>query len=130
MACGSSSPDQGLNMGPLHWEHGVLATGSPGKSLPWCPRLDYFISSSPLPTPLLLVVTWRCHQTWQCLQEFVQKLHSTPTPSSTWVSTMPLRGICLFPERHCVSTWVAGSSIPHLPLKLAHRSRSTKFCDL
>ena len=26
-------PDQGLSLGPLHWEHGVLATGPPGKSL-------------------------------------------------------------------------------------------------
>ena len=26
-------PDQGLNQGPLDWEHGVLATGSPEKSL-------------------------------------------------------------------------------------------------
>ena len=26
-------PDQGLNLGPLHWERGVLATGPPGKSL-------------------------------------------------------------------------------------------------
>ena len=25
--------DQGLNRGPLHWEHGVLATGPPGKFL-------------------------------------------------------------------------------------------------
>ena len=25
-------PDQGLNPGPLNWERGVLATGSPGKS--------------------------------------------------------------------------------------------------
>ena len=24
--------DQGLNKGPLHWKHGVLATGPPGKS--------------------------------------------------------------------------------------------------
>ena len=28
-----SIPDQGLNPGPLHWEHGVLATGLPGKFL-------------------------------------------------------------------------------------------------
>ena len=27
-----SSSLQGLNPGPLHWEHGVLATGPPGKS--------------------------------------------------------------------------------------------------
>ena len=25
-------PDQELNLGPLHWEHGVLATEPPGKS--------------------------------------------------------------------------------------------------
>ena len=25
-------PDQGLNLSPLHWEHGVLATGPRGKS--------------------------------------------------------------------------------------------------
>ncbi|XP_059781364.1 rho GTPase-activating protein SYDE2 isoform X6 [Balaenoptera ricei] len=30
-------PDQGSNPGPLHWEHGVSATGPPGKSL-------YFLS--------------------------------------------------------------------------------------
>ena len=24
-------PDQGLNLGLLHWEHGVLATEAPGK---------------------------------------------------------------------------------------------------
>ena len=26
-------PDQRSKLGPLHWEHGVLATGPPGKSL-------------------------------------------------------------------------------------------------
>ena len=25
-------PDQGLNLHPLHWEHGVLTTGQQGKS--------------------------------------------------------------------------------------------------
>ena len=28
----AQSPDQGLNLGPLHWDCGVLATGPPGKS--------------------------------------------------------------------------------------------------
>ena len=32
VACGIWFLDQGLNLGPLHWEHGVLATGLPGKS--------------------------------------------------------------------------------------------------
>ena len=31
-ACGIQFPDQGSNPGPLHWEHRVLITGSPGKS--------------------------------------------------------------------------------------------------
>ena len=38
MACGIYFPDQGSNLGPLHWEHGVLATGPPGK----CPNRTYF----------------------------------------------------------------------------------------
>ena len=33
VAGGILFPDQERNLGPLHWEHGVLATGSPGKSL-------------------------------------------------------------------------------------------------
>ena len=34
LSCGTQDlvPDQGLNLGSLHWEHGVLATGPPGKS--------------------------------------------------------------------------------------------------
>ena len=30
---GIQFPDQGSNLGTLHWESGVLATGPPGKSL-------------------------------------------------------------------------------------------------
>ena len=33
VACGTQFPDQEWNLGPLHWEHRVLATGSPEKSL-------------------------------------------------------------------------------------------------
>ena len=33
-ACGIQFPDQGLNLGPLLWQHRVLATGPPGK----CPK--------------------------------------------------------------------------------------------
>ena len=33
VACGVWFPEQGLNPGPLPWEHGVLATGPPAKSL-------------------------------------------------------------------------------------------------
>ena len=30
---GSQFPDQGSNLRPLQWKHGVLTTGPPGKSL-------------------------------------------------------------------------------------------------
>ena len=40
VACGIQFPDQGLNLGPLHWEHGVLATGPPGKTH----QPDYFFN--------------------------------------------------------------------------------------
>ena len=36
LSCGMQNlqfPNQGLNLGPLHWEDGVLATGPPGMSL-------------------------------------------------------------------------------------------------
>ena len=32
---GCQAPNQGLNWNPLHWEHGVSATGPPGKSPFW-----------------------------------------------------------------------------------------------
>ena len=33
MPAGTYFPDQGSTLGPLHWEHGVLPIGPPGKSL-------------------------------------------------------------------------------------------------
>ena len=33
VACGIWFPEQGLNLDPLQWEHRVLATGPPGKSM-------------------------------------------------------------------------------------------------
>ena len=38
VAYGIQFPDQGLNVGSLHWEFRVLATGPPGKSLQVCQR--------------------------------------------------------------------------------------------
>ena len=38
---GQAVPDLGLNPGPLHWEHGVLATGPPGKSQEFCLLIKY-----------------------------------------------------------------------------------------
>ena len=33
-ACRIWFPEQGLDLGPLHWKRGFLATGPPGKSQP------------------------------------------------------------------------------------------------
>ena len=46
-AWGIQFPDQGLNPGPLHWEHRVLATGPPEKSL------IFFLKYSVFLTPVL-----------------------------------------------------------------------------
>ena len=35
-------PEQGLNLGHLHWDHGVLATGPPGKSLSFFVSVNAF----------------------------------------------------------------------------------------
>ena len=37
-------PDQGSNLGPLHWELRVLATGPPGKSLPVSLCLSFYLN--------------------------------------------------------------------------------------
>ena len=39
-------PDQGSNLGPLHWEPKVLATGPPGKSPPCIFYFSVFLSTS------------------------------------------------------------------------------------
>ena len=51
-ARGIQFPDQGLNLGPLHWEHRILATEPPGKSLS-C-NLKFPSDSSPQPIKALL----------------------------------------------------------------------------
>ena len=33
-ACGIRFPEQGLDLGPLHWERGFSAAGPPGRSQP------------------------------------------------------------------------------------------------
>ena len=51
VACGIQFPDQGSNLGSLHWEHGVLATRPPGKSQ----SMERFWRALSLQTAL----TWR-----------------------------------------------------------------------
>ena len=57
-ACGIQFPNQGSNLGPLHQEYGVLATGPPGKSILFLP-LDFpfcfFCPAFPFFIPLFFV---------------------------------------------------------------------------
>ena len=56
-ACGIQFPDQGLNLGSLHWECGVLTTAPPGKSL------KRFIIRN------LLMPLWRLTSSKNCSQQ-------------------------------------------------------------
>ena len=47
-------PDHGLNLGPLHWEHRVLATGPPGTSH----VLAYFLGSTRFSLKKFLKSPW------------------------------------------------------------------------
>ena len=56
-------PEQGSDPGPLHWEHGVLTTGPPGKSpsVPWPDSIQWGLGISqsnwePVPSLLFLSV--------------------------------------------------------------------------
>ena len=47
VACGIQLPDQGSNLGPLHWELRVLATGPPGKPHQGAKLMSQPIARSP-----------------------------------------------------------------------------------
>ena len=64
-ASGNLPPWLGLNLGPLHWEHGVSVTGSPGKSQPW-----HFWGE-----PISSFI--KCPSAWVCLFSTVEMNYAT-----------------------------------------------------
>ena len=63
-------PTQGLNLGPLNWEYGVLATGWPGKS-----PLLYFSTKQLSPSNILdnmfiLFIVWFAQLEWNLHEGF------------------------------------------------------------
>ena len=64
VACRIQFPDEGFNLGPLHWECRVLATGPSGKSYSYC--------SYPCPCDLELLTSPSYHS---------QDDHYSPSPS-------------------------------------------------
>ena len=73
--CGIQFPDQGSNPGPLHWECGVLATGSPGKflsaSFMACTVLDFHFSQELLLGDELLILNLEKLSVWQTHMTFL-----------------------------------------------------------
>ena len=57
-ACGIQFPDQGLNLGPLHWEHGVLAIGLPVKSQDMFHDITQGVSQPPRISVLAPGLSW------------------------------------------------------------------------
>ena len=41
VVCETLFPDQGLNLGPLHWDCGLLATGPPGRTLVYVTKSSF-----------------------------------------------------------------------------------------
>ena len=59
LSCGMQNfqfPNQGSNLGPLHWEHGVLAAGPPGKSL-----VGSVVKNPPASTRTFQAWAWKSH---------------------------------------------------------------------
>ena len=59
-ACGIEFPEQGSHPDPLHWEHGVAASGPPGKSLPLLSRviINLLLCLKAPKFPSLFMIPW------------------------------------------------------------------------
>ena len=87
VACGIQFPNQGLNLGPLHWERGVLATRPPGKS----PFGTLNIQTS----QLLKLLLWDCYHVTS-LVHLVSSLSSLAGESGASL-ICPCYTECLYP---------------------------------
>ena len=110
-ACGNQFPNQVLNLGPLHQEHGVLPTGPPGKSLDLMVSFDeqmFFILvqlslsnelidisfiicfiSFLFQTPTLLVFSSKCFKSFPFMTLPSQNLLSNMVSSRDPISLLP-----------------------------------------
>ena len=98
-------PSQGSNLGPLHWEHGVLATGPPEKfnkksSLAASESWDFLISSCGLPFPSNGIIPIKLCIKFTLLETCAKKWASVflwdarpSKPVSTFISLVLRKGI-------------------------------------
>ena len=82
-ACGILVPDKGWNPCHLHWEHGVLTTGPPGKSQEGKELMVDLLENYLLPMSITSFWNWDfCLQFWQ--QEVSQNFWSSLICSKRW----------------------------------------------
>ena len=94
VACGIYFPDQRSNRGPLPWEHGVLATEPPGKSV------HIFSTKPPYPGPYclsiphgLVCICWS--------QALTSPLPLSPSWQAPAYSPCPCFGFCFIDRFIC-----------------------------
>ena len=87
VACRIHFPDQGLNLGPLHWERGVIATGSP-KMSPLCfVLLTIFFKKKKKKKPIFSISSFY-HIVFCCFLSFFD--HTTWHVGSPWPGIEPM----------------------------------------
>ena len=115
VACGIYFPSQGANPGPLNWEHRVLATGPPGKSLTYLylfysPKFPSLLSAHFFPQ-ISRKSRQRSHLSWLLLIPLILSLSETaelPVTSSWTNPGLSPRGLVT----HCTQV-VTPSSLTH-----------------
>ena len=80
---GTEFPDQGLNLCPLHWQHKVLTTGLPGKSLDSLKSVH-----NGAPSRWWRSKTWRSPSSPQIHQSYIYMWNNSyRTPTERWQKT-------------------------------------------
>ena len=110
-SCGIQFPDQGSNLGPLHWECGVLAAGPPGKCLDSGSLLQWIIEETfkfgsvrykfPNCSPVYVCIS--SVQSLSCVQLFATPwttVHQAITNSRSLLKLMSIKSV--MPSNHLI----------------------------
>ena len=130
-ARGIQVPDQGLNPGPLHWTHGVLADGPPGS-----PTRATVLTSAPLTfteTPPPDPIPCRCEVSRRC-PNTGPTAHSHLSPAHKWAGcglrsspgSDSLTPVNALPKFLSPLSLLRGGPPPQVLASLSPRERSRK----
>ena len=110
---GSQIPSQGLNLHPLHWNHGILTTGPPGKSLEVKFLLGFFEIQSGIHRNLTIFDLKKWSEKPNTNNSIISnvtdssKSHTCPHYGLVGVSVM--KSVCLFHLMLC--KWIGSYSL-------------------